>query len=121
MECNNLVSVDCGEGAAFISNGVIACVQYKRGEHTWSFAGLVESKQGLLRTLGQHASDLEDPFTWDDAVVVRDAINECWPEWCNCHACRTRRELDAEAKEMTEYYNQQGLGLKDFFKWLFGG
>ena len=48
-------------------------------------------------------------------MIVRDAINDYWPEIierpvkeevCQCHACRCRREADSEAEAVRESKSQ---------------
>lgn len=105
----------CGRQVVFMSDGTTACVRYKRYGHTYNFGGPIERKLEVIRSLSLHAIDTDDPFTWWDALIVRDAINDYWPEIierpvkeevCQCHACRCRREADSEAEAVRESKTQ---------------
>lgn len=63
------------------------------------------SRFQVLRAVGIEAADLESGFTWLDADATNAVVRNCWPESdyhtsevCQCHACRERRDRDAEMK-----------------------
>lgn len=62
------------------------------------------SKYEVHRAIGYEAQNLESGFTWLDADATNAVVRNCWPEGihngevCQCHACRERRDRDAEMK-----------------------
>ena len=117
MKQTKLITLKCSDDTRIVTDGIIAAVIYTRDEHEWCFAATLERRQELLRTLGQHASDLLDPFNWQDALYVRDAIRDYWPEVCNCHACQQREKL-AQVQETFEKVKLSPI--EKFFQWLYG-
>ena len=82
------------------------------------------SKYEVHRAIGYEAQNLESGFTWHDAAATNEVVRQCWPdtnyklsEVCQCHACRERRDRDAEMKAKIVAAESKLLELvKRYFK-----
>lgn len=84
----------------------------RSGEHTYIVIGKVEQRFEALRVAGRDAADLEHPMTFNDAGKLNEVIRRDWGlryqnvETCDCHACRERRDRDAEMRELARQAQQ---------------
>jgi hypothetical protein len=106
-------------GAAIRSNG-----------HTHIVIGDTEQRLEALRVSGRHASNPEYPMSYGDAAKLNEIIRRDWGtryrnvRTCECHACRERRDRDAEMIELCKSPPSSPKPAKVvglFFEWFFWG
>jgi len=106
-------------GAGIYSNG-----------HMHIVIGSTEDRLEALRVCGRDAANPDHPMRFVDACKLNEIIRRDWGvryrnvRTCECHACRERRDRDAEMVELcksppSSVKPAKLVGL--FFEWLFWG
>ena len=78
----------------------------RSGEHTFIVIGKVEQRMEALRVCGRDAANPDHPMRFVDACRLNEIIRQDWGtryrnvRTCECHACRERRDRDAEMVEL---------------------